>query len=122
MKYKKVPVKNMSIWQLGQAISEGGEFYDYKDELITIQDFELVGSTGVIQEGLAAQLGDGLITTREPIKWHDELPKLVRLSNGYEGLVRSIVENGKVSVSGFGYVYIEDCIPLTREEAAEFGV
>lgn len=128
-KYKSVPVTDMTIWQLGQAISEGGEFYyNFNGDLkisITPRGFIEAGEFG--QRDILVGLGENRITTRQPLPWYEvegvfDEAKLCHVDNGLPVFVHAYDDGGWLR-DGFGNGYpVEECEPLSPEEAAKYGV
>lgn len=127
-KYKSVPVTDVTIWQLGQAVSEGGEFYDDEGCILFIHTCNCtIQSSESEQAHIAMQLKRGEITTRQPLPWYEVegvFPCLVKCF-GYKFPI--MVTEFK---SDFGILiaynslrfHAADCTPLTPSEAAEYGV
>ena len=125
--YKSVPVTDMTIWQFGQAVSEGGEFYDSNSSLIKINDEENLESSCLCQWQIKRQLANALITTRQPLPWYEQEgvfdeAKLCAVDDGLPVFIHEYDDRGWLK-DGLGNNYkVEDVKPLSPEEAAKYGV
>ncbi len=129
-KYKSVPVTNMTIWQLGQAVSEGGEFYCANGHVICASnEYGTISSYQTCQADLNRQLKMRQITTRQPLPWYEVegvFDNCVLVDfDGYHGVAlaeRYDKKRDKIIIIGMGAQDPKRCTPLNKEQAAKYGV
>ena len=127
-KYKSVPVEGMSIWDLGKAISEGGEFYCVNGHAIyASNEYGTISSHQTCQVDLNKQLKNGHITTRQPLPWYELEGAFDHDRLGNDGdstfiMTGYCTETGCIE-SDAGVTYEASLItPLNKEQAAKYGV
>ena len=125
--YKYVPVTGMTIWQLGQAVFEDGEFYDIEGSRLYISRSYELCSERWTQSAIAPMLNNGEITTRQPIPWYEQegvFPCLVLNENYFFPVVATGFdkESKRLTIQGCNGILVDYCTPLTPEQAAKYGV